>query len=368
MSLGPRSPRQRLQQLYRWAGQARRESGGAPLLQQLCEAALLRLPPGRLGLSEYFDYRLFERRQSWAEKRRFVGWRGEPALDRANESGSHRYTDDKILLDGLLHDADLPRAQLFAVYQAASATAAGVARLEQADALADWLRRCSDYPLFAKPAHAGFGRGVHLIEGYRAADDHLLLAQGQVMPARDFVATLPNPGQRGYLFQQALSPHAALAALQCRRLSSLRVMTLAPPGGPPEIYRAVWKLPRRHNIIDNFESGSTGNLLAAVDLRDGRVLRVIEGFGLGLRELQSHPDSGLPFEGLVLPDWPALRSTTLAVAALLPGLRFQHWDIALSEAGPVPLEVNLFAAGGTELSQLVEQRGLLEPRLLALCK
>ena len=357
----------RLIQLYRWSVQAREESG-LSVLRQLCEAALLRLPPSRLGFSEYFDFRLFSGHLLFREKRRFVGWRGEPVLDRANAPQWHVYADDKILLDQLLTTAGLARPRLRCVFRAASPSADGIHRLERDDALADWLRHCLDYPLFAKPAHAGFGHGAFLIEGYRDSDDSLLLGQGQVVPVSAFVAGLEDPGRCGYLFQECLRPHATLATLNCQRLSSLRVMTLKPLDGPAEIFRVVWKVPRRHNVIDNFENGSTGNLLAKVDPHTGRVLRVIQGFGLDLRELLNHPDSGLSFENLTLPDWQAMRATTLAAAELMPGFRFQHWDIALTDRGPVPLEVNLYGTTGLDLSQLVEQRGLLEPRLLALCK
>lgn len=357
----------RLRQLLGWAVQARRE-GGPALARQLLEIMLLRLPPGSLGFSEYYDYRLFEPRYRWAEKRRFVGWRGEPALDRANAGEWQRYADDKIALAALLGAAGIAHPRLRATYLARGAERPdGAAALGDAAALAAWLRANERWPLFAKPAHAGFGRGAFLVEGRSAADELLLGGPGPDRMAIDaFVAALANPGGRGYLLQDCLAPPAALAALLCGRLSSLRMMTLTPrPGAAPELYRAIWKLPRRHNIIDNFESGSTGNLLAQIDLATGRVLRVIGGYGMSLRELDRHPDSNEPCVGLQLPDWPAVVATTLAAAALLPGLRFQHWDVALADGGPVPLEVNLFAAGGTELSQLVERRGLLEPRLLA---
>lgn len=348
--------------------QARRE-GGPVLTRQLIEILLLRLPPGSLGPSEYYDYRLFEPRYRWADKRRFVGWRGEPSLDRANTIEWQRYADDKIALAALLDAAGIAHPRLRVAYLAPEAERPDdCADLGSPVALAAWLRANDRWPLFAKPVHAGFGRGAFLLEGRDSGTDQLML--GGAGPARiaveAFVAALANPGGRGYLLQDCLAPHASLAALLCGRLSSLRMMTLTPrPGAAPELYRAVWKLPRRHNVIDNFESGSTGNLLAQIDVETGRVLRVIGGYGMSLRELERHPDSGLPFAGLQLPDWPAVVATTLAAATLLPGLRFQHWDMALAAEGPVPLEVNLFAAGGTELSQLVERRGLLEPRLLA---
>ncbi|MBI3367029.1 MAG: hypothetical protein HY021_00815, partial [Burkholderiales bacterium] len=198
--------------------------------------------------------------------------------------------------------------------------------------------------------------------------DTLLLAGAEPVTVTGFIAGLANLGQRGYLFQEALAPHPALAALQCGRLSSLRVMTLSDGRSAPQIYRAIWKVPRRANIVDNFEGGRLGNLLGQVDLSSGRVLRVIQGHGLNLRPAERHPDSHLPFANLVLPDWQSLIDITLEAAGLLPGFRFQHWDIALTDRGPVPLEINLFAGGGNELSQLIDGYGLLEPRLLAIVR
>lgn len=327
---------------------------------------MLRFPPCSLGLSEYFDYRLYERRLSWAEKRRFVGWRGEDALDRCNERSCHVYADDKRALAALLEDAGLPHPRLAAVYQSSVPGNLKAARLQTPEELVGWLRDCDAFPLFAKPVHAGFGRGAFLIQGLDEARQQLVFGpEGVSFPLEEWVAGLGNPEGLGYLFQAVVAPHRELAELQSGRLSSLRVMVLQPKGAEPSIYRAVWKVPRQFNIIDNFESGTLGNLLAAVDLDTGRVLRVVRGYGLSLEKMDHHPDSGLAFNGLVLPDWESLKEIVLKAARLLPDFGFQHWDVALSDEGPVLLEINLFSAGGTELSQLVEGRGLLEPRLLA---
>lgn len=343
-----------------------KKSEGVPISRMLVEAFMLRLPPSCLGLSEYFDYRLFEKRLSWQEKCRFVGWRGEDALDNWNHHSCHVYADDKRILAALLEDAALPHPFLAAVYLNSTPSNLTAARLDSPDELVTWLRERAEYPLFAKPVHAGFGRGAYLLQGLDATKRKLVLGQtGEEVSIEDWVSALSNPAGKGYLFQAALKPHHRLADLQCGRLSGLRIMTLQSPEGEPSIYRAIWKVPRQFNIIDNFESGTLGNLLAAVDIDDGRVLRVIQGYGLSLKNLACHPDSGLSFDNLILPDWSEVKDTVLKAARLLPRFGFQHWDVALTDQGPVLIEVNLFSAGGTELSQLVEGRGLLEPRLLA---
>ncbi|MDM4765439.1 sugar-transfer associated ATP-grasp domain-containing protein [Pelomonas sp. SE-A7] len=362
----PETWRKRVEQWLASATAARAESGRG-LGRQLVEALLLRLPPSRLGLSEYYDYRLFDASLRWQDRRRFVGWRGEPALDRANAASWRAYADDKLLLTQRLSQAGVPQPRLHCTYLASTDPGNGCPRHGSAAELADWLRQNRSFPLFLKPVHGGFGRGAALIEGYVPEADQLLLDGGRRVSVGEFVASLLNLAGQGLLIQECMAGVSCFEALLSGRLSTLRVMTLD-EGQGPRIFRAIWKLPRAHNIVDNFESGTLGNLLAAVDLDTGRVKRVIQGFGLGLRELDRHPDSGLSVEGLTIPDWGAVCDTTLQAARLLPGLRFQHWDVALAAQGPTPIEVNLFAAGGAELSQLVEQRGLLEPRLLAQCR
>lgn len=362
--MSPASRWEQTLQLYHWAMMARAEAG-VPILRQLAEAIPLRFPPSRLGFSEYFDYRLFDPHMAYAEKRRFVGWRGEPALDRANHPQWQLYADDKLALLHLLSQAHIPQPSLYAVYCRKSRDCYGMSCISTAENLVDWLRACRTFPLVAKPIHGGFGRGVYLLEAYDHAVDELMLAGVGRMATEKFVAGLTDPEGLGYLFQEALNPHPALAEINCRRLSTVRVMTLTEPDGGISIYRAVWKIPRRGNVIDNFESGTTGNLLGRIEMDSGQILKVIQGFGLERQFLEVHPDSGLSFLGLELPDWQELKNLTIASARLMPEFRFQHWDMAITDRGPIPLEVNMFAAGGTELSQIVEQRGLLEERLMA---
>lgn len=352
-----------------WLKQARaaKALGAAPWPWQLAEALLLRFPPCRLGLSEYFDYRLFEPHRSWSEKRLFVGWRGESALDAGNAPSTHLYADDKLALAQLLLDAGLPHPELLARYDHPQPRAFG-RNLQGRAELMHWLRHEAVYPLFAKPVHAGFGNGAFLLQDIERSRDELLLGTGGCVGVEKWVGALANPEGLGYLFQRSLSPHASLSELLSGRLSSVRLMSLQLPGQAPYIYRVVWKIPRKFNIIDNFESGTTGNLLAAVDTQTGRVQRVIQGYGLDLRELDRHPDSGISVRDLVLPDWERLKEVSLAASRLLPEFRFQHWDVAFSADGPMLLELNLFAAGGTELSQLVDGRGLMEPVLMEACR
>ena len=92
------------------------------------------------------------------------------------------------------------------------------------------------------------------------------------------------------------------------------------------------------------------------------------GFGLGIRVVERHPDTGAALAGVALPQWDVLREVVLRGTRALPGLRWQHWDIAFARNGPTALEVNLYAGGGTDISQVSSGTGLLDEQLEGLIR
>ncbi len=161
---------------------------------------------------------------------------------------------------------------------------------------------------------------------------------------------------QAYLFQTVLLPHPALQGITSGT-PTVRVILIL-EDGRPEILHTIWKIPAAGNVADNF--WRPGNLLADIDAATGTVRRVIRGFGLKFEELTTHPDSGRNLRGLVLPDWEKTVALSLDCAAIFSGLGYQSFDIALTPAGPVVVEVNTGSA--FNLSQLVTGRGFLTDR------
>jgi Sugar-transfer associated ATP-grasp len=95
----------------------------------------------------------------------------------------------------------------------------------------------------------------------------------------------------------------------------------------------------------------------------GTVTRVIQGTGPDQVEVTRHPDTDQPLIGATLPDWAALTELCLRAARAFPGLRMQAWDIALTERGPVLVEVNI--GGDFNLPQLAHASGLMDERFRA---
>src|SRR3546814_11697609 len=74
-----------------------------------------------------------------------------------------------------------------------------------------------------------------------------------------------------------------------------------------------------------------------------------------MEEFQQHPVTGQQLVGTRLPHWQALRRLNDACARLFAPVRSQSLDIALTDSGPVVVEVNV--GGSCLLTQLASGQG-----------
>src|SRR3546814_19752157 len=75
-----------------------------------------------------------------------------------------------------------------------------------------------------------------------------------------------------------------------------------------------------------------------------------------MEEFQQHPATGQQLVGTRLPHWQAVRRVNDACARLFAPVRYQSLDIALTDAGPVVVEVNV--GGPSVLPPLATGQGL----------
>ena len=103
-------------------------------------------------------------------------------------------------------------------------------------------------------------------------------------------------------------------------------------------------------------------MLGAINLESGQILRTVTGSGADLHVNSAHPDTGRPILGTPIPDWNRLKEIVLAAAPIFAGIHTQSWDVALTENGPVLLEVNF--GGDLNLAQLATGKGVLDAAYL----
>lgn len=323
------------------------------------EIVSLRYGIGRLTPQEYFYYRLWDAALSPEEKRQFIGKHAQARMHLAcNDVAWYAPAHDKLLFHAAMAGAGLPVPQLLAIVHPTRGLA-NCPNLRSASAIADLLRTESLYPFFAKPIDGMYSLGVLRAEGIEGASDEVVMHDGS-RQAVMHLATELAARSSGYLLQRVLRPHPDLATSYGNRLWSARLLVFLEPEAPI-IARAVCKVPTGANIADNF--WRAGNLLAATELESGIIRRVVGGTGKDLVVDIPHPDTGRPLVGIAVPDWQTLVATCIQGAQTLPGVRTQSWDVAMTDAGPVLLEVNW--GGDLNLAQLAWGRGVLDERYRA---
>lgn len=313
--------------------------------------------PGRLTVDEICYYRLLDGDVPPAALPRFVGKKRQARFHRAcNDLRWYAAVHDKELFQTIMTGAGLPVPYVIAV--SGPARPAGRQHLASADEVADFLMRWPQWPVFLKPIDGMFSLGALRISG---AEGQMLSVDGHgAVPAHQVAAYMMAMSPRGYLIQECLRPAAVPPFHFGAAVPTVRLLVLLDTDGA-HIESAVLKLPATNAIADNF--WRAGNLLGAIDAETGALTRIVSGTGTEMQIHDRHPQTGfedLGTEAVTVPAWDAVCGLATRGAGALPGLRTQSWDIALTDQGPVVLEVNF--GGDFNLHQLANRRGVLSDR------
>jgi len=220
------------------------------------------------------------------------------------------------------------------------------------------------YPIFGKPTDSRCSLGVAHLQRYDRDTDHLVTKLGRSVPVAEFMEQVEQFAQGGYLFQTRLEPHPKIAELVGDQLSTVRMFVLVDDEGAT-LLRASWKIPSGESVADNF--WRAGNMLGGIDVETGRIVRVLRRTAGGTAAIDKHPKTGADFTDLVFPEWPQLRDVVMQAASAVSSCHFQGWDVALTDRGPVLVELE-GDGGDPIMEQLCFDSGLLQGRYLNFAK
>ena len=327
-----------------------------PALVRLTRAVRrARKGPGRLTPREFFQYRLWDERFRMGPLAAFVGRERQGELHRAcNDPRWIGIADDKIVAYSLLASfgarAFLPDTRRF--YAADDRRFEQVGWMPTREEVRDYLRYPEAFPMFGKPVD-----GIYSLDCFHAIRhdeerDLVVMANGTAIAVEALTDRIIRH-KRGFLFQAPLSSHPEMRTVFGKSLCSVRLLVFVVPGGGI-VRSAVLKIAVTGNMADNY--WRSGNLLAAIDLDTGRIVRVVSGTGLEMRLADTHPDTGLPVVGFALPLWDETLSLVEWLAGSFPGIRTQSWDIAITAQGPRILEINW--GGDLHLHQSAHGKGI----------
>lgn len=191
--------------------------------------------------------------------------------------------------------------------------------------------------IVVKPRDGQRGQGVHKADV--SADEKLRKVWQECLDDKCVVEALIKQGE--------------LSKLHKESVNTVRISTAVDENNTPHIVASSIRCGRGGNFVDNAHSGG---LFCGIDVESGIIIS--EGIDKTNAHYMCHPDTGVQFLGMHIPQWDELKKIAIKAASVIPGLRYIGWDWVLCEDGHWELlEGN--EPGNPDVLQLGRNCGLL---------
>ncbi|HRP07805.1 MAG TPA: sugar-transfer associated ATP-grasp domain-containing protein [Gemmatimonadales bacterium] len=192
---------------------------------------------------------------------------------------------------------------------------------------------------------------------FRAADAAQLIAfDGTVWPIERLLLVLETEAEL-WKVEARIPQHPVLASVAGETLGTLRMLAFTMLDGSTHLAPTTWKIATDDSGLDHFMHGAMR--YAAPVHPDTGVVGPARRWA-SLQAVDTHPVTGAGITGLVIPWWEEAKEMVKAAAACFPMVWAPAFDVAISEEGPVIIELNL---GWAEpLTQAPGPRGLVSGR------
>jgi hypothetical protein len=267
-------------------------------------------------MNEYLDYQTFKRIRNMYNNSVTIGGR---------EASYACLVKDKFVFQRVLKSLGFPTPAVIAFCLEGRIHWVDSRRITAIEALWD----VPGLDAFCKPLLGECADGVFRL---RRRDGSILSNGAEVSPE-----DLRRAFRAGYVLQEYVTQHPKLAAFHPGSVATLRLVTIGTPSGV-ELFESGLKLGTGRIVVSNF---SAGGIIGEIDPATGRLFRSFYGKPrYGVRSLQRHPDSGLPFEGFEVPFYREAVEMAKELHRRLYGLASIGWDIAVGPDGPIIIEGN----------------------------
>jgi len=334
---------------------AHKKSGRGPL-EMVAEYFHLSRGRGKLTVAEYVQFAVYDRtRYSPGDQSRFLSldlhW---PITHVCCDMTWQATTEGKWLCSRILERSAVKVPKTLAVIDKGGRAYPGTRKISNASQLSDFMTSQDVVPVFGKEI-----RGICSFGAFLAldADKNAVLLKGDGWIRYDTFME-KYVGETPYLLQ-GLERNHSFFDRYTDNLATVRVCILIANDGI-KIPFAVLKLPSRDNVADSF--WRPGNLACNLDLKTGKILTVRSRDPYGTTDHNVHPESGEPLLGEIVPMWDRVLELAHTCAPIFHPVRYQSMDIAITQQGPVLIEIN--TGGGFDLPQYASGEGFLTDEVL----
>ena len=286
-------------------------------------------------MEEYDQFAMYNRSDIF--RKQFLGINEQRYyLDYLNPNKYYIFSRNKYVAHTLMQNAGIRTSELYAYYQPegaaesdiVSASKLGICRILQNKRVQECV---------IKTTESSHGDNVLVVTSieYKEEDALLHLFNGTVKRLSEVLAGEP------LIFESRVRQTDQMASLNASSVNTVRFMTTLYPDGEARIIATFIKIGRAGKCVDN--AGGGGNVDACIDTESGTLKYAIQYDGWhNIKEIEKHPDNGNPVNGVQIHHWDSIKAQVLKFQQALPFIKAAGWDIAITDEGPVVIEVNDF--------------------------
>lgn len=317
----------------------RAREGHLPVYRQLFEIAVLQITRG-IGYDMYHYAGMWEKTASWDYKCSFLSYKAYGRkIYQLNARKFHGMSQYKPYEKAFFNLFCIPAAAYIGTLNEQSGCTNDGLPLRNAEDLSLCLERFEGQTICFKLVEGSNGRGF---KAY-----HVLIKQGELSVEHLSTGTehsvsglfdlLVNESADGWLLEEYIEQHPVLKSFNPTSLNTIRMFLYQQENGDVIPLKSFLKTGKPGALIDKTENGGAS---VFIDQATGILLH---GFNWTpeMRPLQQHPSTGVSFEGVQIPFWKEAEEMAVFAVKVFADTRFVGVDIAISEQGPMMVEMNV---------------------------
>ena len=239
--------------------------------------------------------------------------------------------ENKIVMHSILNGADIPTPDALLLKKSNQLFDMAGNPIDNSQ-LSTSLASCQGNKIFIKPIKGRGGKGI--IIGTKSEKKYYD-SEGTAIDF-DYLNSLPDD----YIIESGLNQNEYLNKVYPHSINTLRVVTKRNNNGSTEIVGIALRMGIKGMQIDN---GCSGGIAIGIDKDSGKAVTEYARYTCG-NKLYHHPDSGFNFADLHINNWDEIRENILMFSRKLVLINLVGWDIALTDNGPVVIEINTLSA------------------------
>ena len=302
----------------------------------------------QIELTNYFLGNLHQASCSLEERKKFLGYQQLLALtDELNPKSERSLCKDKAVQKQLVADAGVPVPSSFGFLHAQKGKADTGEPLRSLDDVKKLLVEHNRQRCVLKPLAELGGHGFRILDLTSANEVrspeslpyfiHVVPSENGAEKGRDDL--LPYLAGTGYICEEYVEQHDALAAINPYSLNTLRVWTYR-SGQPDDSVSVLGTFLRTATGKTPVDNTSAGGIVARVEKKNGTLYGDFFSVDKTFSMFPAHPLSGLCCHGHQLPCWQEVMRMAEKIALAYKTIRLLAIDIAITPDGPVCIETN----------------------------